>query len=136
MTPSQGFWRGTVTALVVALPAGVLNQLLVSSGDIDEASPVAILFWMLILLGGAAGGWTVIRLAPSARLSAAAGAAALAYGIVQLIGIVRRVGAGESISWIAFPFLALLMATCGMLGGLFAARTVRRYGEDEQEGTK
>mgnify|MGYP000470408063 CR=1 FL=1 len=22
MTPSQGFWRGTVTALVVALPAG------------------------------------------------------------------------------------------------------------------
>lgn len=131
MTPSEAFWRGTVTALVVALPAGIFNQLLVSSGDVGGGSPWAIFFWILILFGGAAGGWAVIRLAPSASRAHAAGAAALAYVVVQSLGVVRRLVAGEDISWLAFPFLALLMATCGMLGGMFAGRTVRRYGASD-----
>ena len=56
MSPPQAYWRGTVTALVVALPAGVMNQVLVSGGDIDPGSPWTFLFWILIMLGGAAGG--------------------------------------------------------------------------------
>jgi hypothetical protein len=130
----QAVWRGAVTALVVALPAGILNQLLVSSGDLTGGSPFAILFWILILFGGAAGGWAVIRLAPRAPLSAAAAAAGIAYVVVQSIGIVRRVIAGESISWLAYPMLFLLMATCGMLGGMFAGRTERRYGAGGDDG--
>jgi hypothetical protein len=134
LSPGQAFWRGTVTALTVALPAGIFNQVLVSSGDVAGGSPWAIFFWILILFGGAAGGWAVIRLAPTASLAHAAGAAALAYVVVQSIGVVRRLVAGDSISWLAFPFLALLMATCGMLGGMFAGRTVRRYGAADDTG--
>jgi len=134
LTPGQALWRGTVTALVVALPAGVFNQFLVSSGDVAGGSPWAVFFWVLIMFGGAAGGWAVIRLAPSASLAHAAGAAALAYVVVQSMGIVRRLVTGDSISWVAFPFLAVLMAVCGMLGGMFAGRTVRRYGADEDTG--
>jgi hypothetical protein len=134
LTPGQAFWRGTVTALVVALPAGVMNQVLVDSGEVSAGSPVAILFWLLILLGGAAGGWTVVRLAPTATLAHASGAAALAYGIVQSLGVVRRLVTGDPISWLAFPFLALLMATCGMLGAMFARRTVRRYAPPDDAG--
>lgn len=133
LTPAQAFWRGTVTALVVAFPAGVFNQFLVSTGDVEGGSPWAIFFWILILFGGAAGGWTVIRLSPSAALSYAAGAAALAYAVVQAVGILRRLAIDEPISWLAFPFLGLLMATCGMLGGMFAGRTVRRYGAPDDD---
>jgi hypothetical protein len=128
LRPRQALWRGTVTALVVVLPVGVLNQFLVSSGELEPTSPFTILLWLLILLGGASGGWAVIRLSPAAPLSYAAGAAALAYGIVQAIGVVRRLWAGETIGWLGYPLLALLMATCGMLGGMFARRWQRAPG--------
>ena len=134
LTPPQAYWRGTVTGLVVALPAGIFNQVLVSSGDVAGGSPWAILFWLLILFGAAAGGWAVIRLSPRAHLAWAAGAACTAYVVVQAIGVVRRLATGDSISWLAYPFLALLMATCGMLGGMFAARSVRRYGSGDAAG--
>ncbi|HNE37897.1 MAG TPA: hypothetical protein PKZ82_15415 [Microthrixaceae bacterium] len=132
MSPPQAYWRGTVTALVVALPAGVMNQVLVSGGDIDPGSPWTFLFWILIMLGGAAGGWAVRRLAPGSHLAWAAGAAATAYVVVQAIGVIRRLVTGDPISWIAYPFLALLMATCGVMGAAYAGRMTRRYGEGEQ----
>jgi TRAP-type C4-dicarboxylate transport system permease small subunit len=128
LEPIQAWWRGTITALVVVLPAGVLNQYLVDSGDIDSASPATFLFWVLILFGGAAGGWAVIRLSPQARVSYAAAAGGAAYVVVQLIGVVRRLISGDPISWLAFPLLALLMATCGMLGGMLAKRWMRQNG--------
>ncbi len=132
LEPRQAWWRGTVTALVVALPAGILNQLLVDSGDVESSSPVTFLFWVLILFGAAAGGWAVIRLSPHARLSYAAAAGAAAYVIVQLIGVVRRLIAGDPISWLAFPLLALMMATCAMLGGMFARRWLRQSGSSAE----
>ena len=134
MTPPQAYWRGTITALVVALPVGVLSQVLVSGGDVDEGSPWVLLFWVLIMFGAAAGGWAVRRLSPSASLAWAAGAAATAYAVVQAIGVVRRLANGDDISWIAYPFLALLMATCGLLGALYAGRMARRYGDGEGGG--
>lgn len=129
LSPPQAYWRGTVTALVVALPAGVMNQVLVSGGDIDAGSPWAILFWILIMFGAAGGGWAVRRLSPGAHLAWAAAAGATAYAIVQAIGVARRLITGDDISWIAYPFLAMLMACCGLLGALYASRMGRRYGE-------
>lgn len=130
MTPSQGFWRGVATCLVVALPVAVFNQLLVAAGDIEEGSPWVLVFWALILFGSAAGGWAVVRLAPSAGLAVAAGSGATAYVVVQAIGVVRRLAAGEPLSWLAFPLLALMMATTAMLGGMFARRTRHLYAPD------
>lgn len=127
MTPRQAFWRGVATTLVVALPVAVLNQVLVAGDRLEDRSPWVLVFWLLILFGAAAGGWAVLRLAPGAGLALAAGAAATAYLVVQSVGIVRRLAAGEPLSWVAFPFLAVLMATTGMLGGLFARRMAGRY---------
>ena len=135
MSTSAAFRQGVLTALVLALPAGILNQLLENSKGDGANSPWTKLLWMVILFGGAAGGFAVMRLAPSSRLSAAAGAAATAYGIVQTIGVVRRLLTDQPISWLAFPLLALLMATCGMLGGAFERRWERNYlsGVDDSE---
>lgn len=125
MTPIEAMWRGAVTALVVALPVAIFNQLLVSAGDIEEGSPFVLLFWVLILFGAAAGGWGVLRLCAEARLAHAAGAGAIAYVIVQAVGVISRSMRGEPLSWLAFPFLLLMMATAAMLGGMFARRWQR-----------
>ncbi|MCZ7629261.1 MAG: hypothetical protein M5U19_09425 [Microthrixaceae bacterium] len=122
LSPAQAVWRGAVTALVVALPVAVFNQLLVSNGDIDGDSPVVLLFWLLIFFGAAAGGWAVLRLCPTAALAHAAGVGAIAYLVVQAIGVVTRTIRDEPLSWAAFPLLALMMATAAMLGGMFARR--------------
>lgn len=118
--------QGVLTALVLALPAGLLNQFVVDRSG--GRTPVVLLLWLVILFGGAAGGFAVLRLAPAARLSHAATAAAVAYVVVQTIGVVRRLFVGAPISWLAFPLLATLMATCGMLGGAFERRWERNGG--------
>jgi putative membrane protein (TIGR04086 family) len=133
LTPIQAMWRGVVTALVVALPVAVLNQWLVSTGDIDRDSPMVLVFWLLILFGAAAGGWGVLRLCPQAALAHAAAAGTIAYVVVQTIGIVTRTIRGEDLSWVAFPLLALMMATAGMLGGMFGRRWNRTGAENLRE---
>lgn len=125
LSPGAALWRGTITALVLVVPAAILNQLLIDAGDIEPLSVFALFFWALILLGGAAGGWAVIRLSPEADLRHAAAAAALAYVLIQTVGAVRRLIDGDEIGWVAYPMLALLMATCGMLGGMLARRWQR-----------
>ena len=127
LAPLQAMWRGTITALVVVLPVAVLNNVVVGGGE-DPGSPLVLLLFALILLGGAAGGWAVIRLSSTARLPHAAGAAALAYVIAQTLGVVLRLLRGDDLSWVGYPFLALLMATCGMLGGMFARRWQQQNG--------
>jgi hypothetical protein len=122
LPPGRSMLQGALSAVVVVLPAGIINQLVVG-GD-TGTPPIAFVLWAVILLGGAAGGWATIRLSPAAPLPYAAGAAALAYATVQTIGVIRRLIVGGDISWVAYPFLALLMATCGMLGGLFARRWI------------
>lgn len=122
LSPLKATWWGTATALVVALPVAVLNQVVISGGDLAESSPLVLVFWLLILFGAAAGGWGVIRLCPDAGLAHAAAAGALAYLVVQAIGVVSRTIRDEPLSWLAYPLLALLMATCSMLGGMFGRR--------------
>ena len=127
LSPVGAVWRGAVTALLIALPAGVVNQFVVGG---DGTSLVVLLLWIVIMFGAATGGYAVLRLAPSAGLPHAAAAGALAYAAVQLLGVIRRLASGETISWIAYPFLALLMAIMAMFGGMYARRVVRRYGTD------
>jgi hypothetical protein len=107
VSPLGAVWRGAVTALVVALPAGVVNQFVADGAG----SPVTLLLWVVIMFGAAAG----------------------AYVVVQGVGVLRRLTTGEQISWIAYPFLMLLMATVAMLGGVYARRIVARYGGGDAE---
>lgn len=131
MTPVQAMWRGAVTALVVALPVAVFQQILVSSGDIGNNSPAVYLFYILILFGAAAGGWGVLRLSPEAMMWHAAGAGALAYVVVQGIGVISRLFRGAHLSWAAYPMLLLLMATAAMFGGMFGRRWNRQTAPEE-----
>jgi hypothetical protein len=121
LEPLQAVWRGAVTALVVVLPVAVFNNVLVADGE-DASSPLVLLLFGLILLGGASGGWAVIRLSSRAGLPHAAAAAAGAYVVAQGLGVVLRLVRGDDINWLGYPLAALLMATCGMLGGMFARR--------------
>ncbi len=122
MEPAAALWRGTVTALMLVLPAGLLNLWLVSGDSDGSRTALAMLFWVIILLGAGAGGWATIRLCEVAPISYAAASAAIAYGLVQGGGIIHRLIRDKPISWLAFPFLMMLMATCGMLGGMLARR--------------
>ena len=101
-----------------------------------RGQPLVLVFYALILLGGASGGWAVVRLSSRARLTHAAAAAALAYAIAQGIGVVLRLLRGDPLSWVAYPFLALMMACCGMLGGMFARRWQQQHepGDDTEGG--
>jgi hypothetical protein len=127
LSPGQATWRGMVTALVVVLPVAILNNIVVADGE-ESTSPLVLLLFALILLGGASGGWAVIRLSSTARLTHAAGAAAGAYLIAQALGVVLRLARGDQLSWLGYPFLALLMATCGILGGIFARKWQQQNG--------
>ena len=124
VSPLGAVWRGTVTALVLAVPAAVVNQFVLD--DADTAWTLGLR--LVIMFGAAAGGYAVIRLCPDAGLPHAAAAGAAAYVIVQGVGVLRRLTSGEPISWLAYPFLMLMLATIAMLGGVFARRAVRRYG--------
>lgn len=121
LPPLAGLWRGAVTALVVILPVAVFNNIVVADGE-DATSPLVLLLFALLMLGAASGGWAVLRLSPRAGLPHAAGAAALAYVVAQSLGIVLRLARGDELNWAGYPFSALLLATCGMLGGMFARR--------------
>jgi hypothetical protein len=128
LPPLQALWRGIVTGLVLVLPAAILNQYLLDEGTIEPGHPATFMFWILILLGGAAAGWATIRLAPSAQLWHAAVAGAGAYGVAQGLGVVLRLLSDEPISWLAYPFMAIMMATCGTLGGMFARKWMQQNG--------
>jgi hypothetical protein len=133
LEPLQAVWRGAVTALVVVLPVAVFNNVLVADGE-DASSPLVLLLFGLILLGGASGGWAVIRLSSRAGLPYAAAAAAAAYVVAQGLGVVLRLMRGDEINWFGYPLAALLMATCGMLGGMFARRWQAPPGSASSDG--
>ena len=124
LTPTAAVRQGLLAALTVAVPAALLNVLLVDREG--SSSPWKFALWLVIMFGAAAGGFAVLRLSRSAGLVHAAAAGFWTYVIVQGIGVLRRLFAGEPISWLALPFLALLMATCAMLGGAFERRWERQ----------
>ena len=55
LEPLQALWRGIITGLVLVMPAAILNNLLIDDGTIEPGHPATFVFWLLILLGGAAG---------------------------------------------------------------------------------
>jgi hypothetical protein len=120
-------WRPALSISVFLLPLGILQQWLVDDGRIDESGSVSLLFVAVILFLAAVCGYGAARLATGLLLEHGAAAAGLAYVIVQGVGIVRRVIVGEDvISHLpSYVYLALLMATCGMLGAMLERRQRR-----------
>lgn len=76
------------------------------------------------MVSGAIGGFGAAKLAAANPLQNGAAAAALASIGAQLLGAMRRLATGEDISSpVGWIYLALLMATCGMMGAALERRT-------------
>jgi hypothetical protein len=116
-------WRPALSVSVFLLPLGILQQVLVDGGTIERNGSASLLFVALFLFLAAVCGFGAARLAHHRLLPHGAAAAGLAYVIVQGVGIVRHLIVGEApVSPVTFAYLALLMATCGMLGAMVERR--------------
>ena len=124
---------GAAVTLVIAFPVGIVNQILVDRGTIDEGSPWALPFFFLIVFAAMLGGYVSGRRAPDAPLLHGAAASAAAYVVVQGIGVIRRLVVGDPLHWISYLYLVVLMATCGMVGALAANYRNRQERENPEQ---
>jgi putative membrane protein (TIGR04086 family) len=120
---SAAIGRGAVVALVIAVPA-VIVQNLASPGSLRSFA------FLVSLVGFGFGGYLAAGAEPRRGMTYG-GLAGLAAGLVVLaVGILRRSAAGEPISWISQPFLALLALSSGLIGGYIAFRRSARDIDD------
>lgn len=117
---------GAGVALAICVPAALLAQLLDESDTVDDNSSWLIVLFGVILVGMGIGGYVAANLRLDAPLTNSAVAALAAYLLVQTIGAVRLLAAGDDVTWAAIPFFALLSASAGMAGGLLADRRARK----------
>ena len=123
-------------ASTFALPLGLLQKWLVESGRIHSGDAINLILYFAILFCGAMGGFAAAKLAPDAPLQNGAAAGALATLVIEVGGAIRRTLVGEPVSSpIAWLYLALLMATCAMLGAALERRSRGlRPGQHHQGG--
>jgi len=116
---------GTGAALAISVPAAVLAQVLDDAGTVDDDSAWLGVLFGVILLGLGLGGYVAAVRRLDAPLTNGALAALAAYLLVQGVGAVRLLLAGDDVTWLAIPFFALLSASAGMAGGLVADHRAR-----------
>jgi putative membrane protein (TIGR04086 family) len=114
----QAAGAGALAALAIAAPAAILAQAVDALSD----SGWSAVFVPVVLLGFAVGGYAAAQRSSGTPLVNGALAAAAAFVVVQLVGIVRRVIADEPLRWGAYLFNALLAACVGVLGAMLASR--------------
>ena len=120
----DAIWRAGLSASFFLLPTALVHQWLIDDGTIEGLGIGSMLFFCGYLFLGAVAGFGASKLVDEHVRPNGAAAAALAYGAVQTVGIVRRLVSGDELSSpVAYIFLALLMATCGMLGTMVEQST-------------
>ena len=111
--------QAAVSGVFVLVPLAIANQTVA-----DGRAGLGLLFSAAILFVGGAIGYAAARLSSTAPGRHGALAAAIAYLFVQGLGAARRLVVGEPLSGVAgYAYLALLMATVGLLGASLAGRT-------------
>lgn len=114
--------RGVGAALAVSLPAALLAQVVDAlAGDGDP--PVLVFALAPVVLAGAwIGGWVVGRGRTQPVIALGAAAGLIAIGVVQALGIARRLVADEDVAWGAVPLLVGAGALLAATGSAFGAR--------------
>ncbi len=112
----------TLAGLMVVVPATIVVQFLPD----DIHGSVRFLFFGVIIFGFLAAGYGAGRQERSTPMIHGALAGGATYACVQLVGLVLRLARGETVNPFAYLFLALLAATTGVLGALFADWYLRR----------
>lgn len=120
----DAIWRAAISVSLFLIPMGIIQRVLIDHGTIDKGGTAALVLSALILTLGAVAGFGAAKLARTHVLPNGAAAAALAYLIAQAAGLLRRAIMGGTIpSVVTIAYLALLMATCGMLGAALERRS-------------
>ena len=114
--------RGAVVALAIAVPAALVSQALTSTDALDSDSNWLVLFVVVVIAAFGIGGWTAARHETPSPLRDGATAAFLAYAVVQTVGVIRLLVAGDEIEWVKIAFNGLLAASVGATGAIFAQR--------------
>lgn len=120
---------GALVTLAVAVPAALIAQALDATDRVDDDSGWLIVLFLVIVGAMVGGGYVAAQRRPDAPLANGALAALSAYVLVQGIGVIRLLAAGDDVTWLALPVFALLSSASGMTGGLYAdhrARNPRR----------
>lgn len=114
--------RTAATAgLLVIVPSTILAELV--NDDTANGGPrrlLAFLFLALTLLGFMIAGFGAGRMRSDTPMAHGIVAAVLCWAVVQGFGILKRLAQGDDIPWVALPVLAIVAATCGLFGALFA----------------
>jgi hypothetical protein len=108
---------GATAGLIVVIPAAIISALLV---DDNDASSWAPLFEIVVIFGFVIAGWGAGSRRPDTPMMHGAAAAFLCYVVVQLFGFFRRLAQGADINFLTYPIQALLAATFGVAGAVFA----------------
>jgi hypothetical protein len=116
---------GAGIALAIGVPAALLAQVLDEAGTVDDDSSWLLVLFGVILVGMGIGGYVAATQRLDAPLTNGALAALAAYLLVQAIGAIRLLLAGDDVTWMAIPFFALLSTSAGMAGGLVADHRAR-----------
>ncbi|MEZ5373247.1 MAG: hypothetical protein R2704_11000 [Microthrixaceae bacterium] len=113
---------GLVTALLCG-PLALANWA-AQAGRSEPSAGVAAVFSLLILLSAGVGGWRAGSRAPDRPLPNGAAAAAAGYLAVQAVGLVVAAASGglDLGTVVGVAYLAVLMATCGMIGAAIGHR--------------
>lgn len=123
-------WKVVRTAatagLILLVPAAIGSEFLV---DESNRGLLSLLFFSLIILGFVIAGFGAGRLRTDTPMVHGLAAAWAAWAVIQAFGVIRRLASGEDITWQALPMSALIAATCGVAGAVFADWSRRNVGE-------
>lgn len=126
----RGAGEGALWTLAVALPPVALVLALKSGDLVGDESNLWLLTPVALLLGFGIGGFTAGRRRPDMPLLHAATAGAIAFGLVAVVAVVRRMVDDSDDVDAAYLVRLLLLAqicvSCSLLGGYFAARRAAR----------
>ena len=124
-SPGRALLAGVGAALAVALPVTLVAQILTAVSD-DDLPPVAVVVLALVVVASAGVGGSVVH-RRRAGWPVGAGAGSLALAAIAVLGVVRRLAAGEEHGAATVLGAAVLGALAGgagwALGRARAART-------------
>ncbi len=116
--------RGAAACLVLAAPVAVVSSLLADHEDRNRG--VLSVLSLVLLFSFALGGFAAGRESVDLPAKHAAAAGAVAFLIVQTLGLLARLARGAPLSPARIVLSALLAMSVAVLGGLLAARTRSR----------
>ena len=123
---------GAGAGLAVALPAALVAQVADAVAD-EDLSPAVTVPLVLLVLAGAAVAGSVTGDRASARAALGRGpvllggaAGLVVIGVVQALGVARRLVADEEVAWETVPVVVVLAVALAAAAAVVAARRPRR----------